>query len=73
MQDKFESCRYAEKIIAPTTVVAAENDEVIPRLSTELLFQRFRAGVATYKVVLDTNYNSITESPDYLPLLTGVL
>ena len=56
----------------PTLVVAAEYDEVIPRMSTEALYKRFRTGVASFKVVPGTSHNSISESPDYLPLLRGV-
>ncbi len=36
--DKFESWRYAPKVSAPTLIIAAEHDELIPRASTELLF-----------------------------------
>jgi len=70
--DKFESWRYAEHITVPTLVIAAEHDEVIPRMSTEALYKRFRTGVASFKTVIGTSHNSISESPDYLPLLSGV-
>ena len=70
--DKFESWRYAQQIAVPTLVVAAEHDEVIPRESTEALYKRFRTGVASFKVVAGTGHNSISDSPDYLPLLKGV-
>jgi pimeloyl-ACP methyl ester carboxylesterase len=69
--DKYESWRYAEQVAAPTLVVAAENDEVIPRASTEALYRRFRDGVASFKVVAGTSHNTISESSEYLPLLTG--
>jgi len=70
--DKFESWRYAQQVTVPTLVMAAEHDEVIPRKSTEALYQRFRAGVASFKVVAGTSHNTISESPDYVPLLKGV-
>lgn len=69
--DKYESWKYAEQVAAPTLVVAAENDEVIPRTSTEALYRRFRAGVASFKVVAGTSHNTISESSEYLPLLMG--
>ena len=72
MLDKFESWRYAEKVTAPTLVVAAERDEVIPRSSTEALYARFRAGVATLKVISGTGHNTISESPAYLASLKSV-
>ena len=72
LQDKFESWRYASQITAPTLVLAAEQDEVIPRASTESLFKQFRDGVAALKVVRGTSHNTISESPEYLLQLRGV-
>lgn len=69
--DKFESWRYAQHVAVPTLVVAAEHDEVIPRASTRSLYQRFRPGVASFKVVAGASHNSISDSPEYLPLLSG--
>jgi hypothetical protein len=69
--DKFESGKYAPKVTAPTLVIAAEHDEVIPRASTEVLCTRFSGGVATLKVVAGTGHNTISESPAYIPLLQG--
>lgn len=71
LRDKYESGRYAERITVPTLVVAAEHDEVIPRASTEALYKRFRAGVASFKVVAGTSHNTISESPEYMRLLAG--
>jgi len=72
LQDKFESWRYASQITAPTLVLAAEQDEVIPRASTESLFKQFRDGVAALKVIRGTSHNTISESPEYLLQLRGV-
>ena len=69
LQDKFESWRYAPSITAPTLIIAAENDEVIPRASTELLCTRFPNGVATFHQIAHVGHNNIAESADYLPLL----
>ena len=71
MLDKFESSKYAAQVTTPTLIVAAEHDEVIPRASTETLYKHFRAGVASFKVVAGTGHNTISESPEYLPLLSG--
>jgi pimeloyl-ACP methyl ester carboxylesterase len=70
--DKFESGKYAPTVTAPTLVIAAEHDEVIPRASTEALCTRFSGGVATMKVVAGTGHNTISESPAYIPLLQGI-
>lgn len=72
LRDKFESWKYAARIDVPTLLVAAENDEVIPRSSTEALLARFGAGVAALKVIAGTGHNTISESPEYIPLLQGL-
>lgn len=72
LRDPFESWRHAPHIRAPTLIIAAEHDEVIPRSSTEALCQRFHPGVASLKVVAGTSHTTISESPDYVPLLAGV-
>jgi len=71
LKDKFESWRYAKAVAAPTVVIAAEHDEVIPRASTETLFARFPSGTASLEVVAGANHNSISESPEYVRLLQG--
>ena len=71
--DKYESWKYAAQVTAPTLIVAAERDEVIPRTSTEALYARFHAGVATLRVVAGASHNTISESPEYAPLFKGVL
>ncbi|HEV7670218.1 MAG TPA: alpha/beta fold hydrolase [Thermoanaerobaculia bacterium] len=71
MMDKFQSWRYAPKVTAPTLLVAAENDQIVPRQSTEALYARFNAGVATLREVAGTGHNTIQESPRYIPLLQG--
>ena len=67
--DKFESWKYAAGVTAPTLVLAAENDEMIPRASTEQLFSRFKNGPASLKIVPGVTHNSIYQSPQYVPLL----
>ena len=71
LQDKFESFKYAPQVGAPVLVIAAEHDEVIPRASTDALFNSFRSGVAVFKVIARTGHNTISDSPEYIPLLTG--
>jgi pimeloyl-ACP methyl ester carboxylesterase len=71
LRDKFESWRYAQQLGVPTLVIAADHDEVIPRRSTEALYQRFRAGVAVFKVLPGAGHNTISEHPDYWKLITS--
>lgn len=69
LQDTFESWKYAEHISIPTLLLAAGQDEVIPRSSTENLYRHFANGVATLKVIPGAGHNSISDSPEYLKLL----
>jgi pimeloyl-ACP methyl ester carboxylesterase len=71
--DKFESCRFAPRVTAPTLIIAADHDEVVPRASTESLRSRFKSGLAAYAVLPGTGHNTISTSPDYMPLLKGSL
>jgi hypothetical protein len=65
LQDKYESWRYAPLIKTRTLILAAENDEVIPRESTLSLFDAFAPGVASMRVIAGTGHNSISSSGDY--------
>jgi pimeloyl-ACP methyl ester carboxylesterase len=69
LRDRFESGTYAMKITAPTLLIAAENDDVIPRSSTDALHARFAPGVASLRVVPGTGHNTISSSPEYTALL----
>ena len=69
--DRFESWKYAGQVTAPTLLIAAEQDEIIPRDSTEALLQSFRSGVAELRVIGSASHNTISDSPDYIPLLKG--
>jgi hypothetical protein len=69
LRDKYESWRYAPGVAAPTLILAAGSDEIIPRSSTERLLTRFKRGIARYVVVPGAGHNTISESPNYLTLL----
>jgi hypothetical protein len=66
LRDKFESWRDAPQITAPTTLVTAQNDEIIPRASTERLLSRFRQGVARQIVIPAAGHNSLSDDPAYI-------
>jgi len=69
LRDKFESWRYAPDVVAPTRIIVAEEDEVIPRASTDLLHTRFKNGIVSYVVVPGVGHNTISDSSDYWSLL----
>jgi pimeloyl-ACP methyl ester carboxylesterase len=67
--DKYESSRYAPQITAPTQLIAAQNDEVIPFESTESLFSQFPPGRAILTAIPGVGHNTVSESTDYVRLL----
>ncbi len=71
LTDKYESGRYASRITVPTTLIAAEHDEIIPRESTEQLHRRFAEGRATLHVIPKTGHNTISGDPRYVEMLRG--
>jgi pimeloyl-ACP methyl ester carboxylesterase len=73
LRDKFESGKYAVKVTAPTLVIAAGNDKVVPWASTDRLLGRFAAGVATLGVVPGAVHNFPDSDPEYVRLLHGAL
>ena len=69
LRDRYESVRYAPRVKAPTLVLAAANDEIIPAASTARLFARFAPGVATRQVIAGAGHNSISETAAYAAAL----
>jgi pimeloyl-ACP methyl ester carboxylesterase len=69
--DKFESWRYAPHVTAPTLVIAAEYDDVIPRASTNELYKHLPSSLATLIVVPDAGHNTISDVTEYTSLLRG--
>lgn len=73
IRDKYESWRHAPLIDVPTLLVVAEHDEIIPRASTEVLYARFRPGIATRRVIPATGHNTISATPMYAEVLQSAL
>jgi uncharacterized protein len=71
LKDRFDSGRHVAQVRAPTLLLMAEHDEVIPAASTEQLFARFPKGAATLQVVPGASHNTIGAHPSYLRWLTG--
>ena len=66
LQDRYESYLYAPKVRAPTRIIVAGADEVIPRASTEQLLHSFAPGIASEVVVDGASHGNIPEDPRYL-------
>ncbi|MDH2432611.1 alpha/beta hydrolase [Pokkaliibacter sp. MBI-7] len=69
LRDKYLSWRDAPAITAPTLLLVAANDRLIPPSHSQRLLQAFRPGVAQLTTLADTDHASISTSPHYLPLL----
>lgn len=68
--DRYDSARYAPLVTAPTRIIAAENDEVIPLRNTQSLFDLFQPGVATMQVIPGAGHNSISSVSGFYAQLT---
>ena len=66
LTEKFDSFRHAPHVRVPTLLLRAENDEVIPRDSTERLYGTFDKGVTKMIVMPGAGHNTISDSPRYL-------
>lgn len=72
LKDSYDSVIHAPAVIAPTLLLAAEHDEVIPAESTARLAASFRPGVARLEVIAGTGHNTISLSPAYAAALRSV-
>lgn len=69
LRDKYESGLYAPRVTAPTLLLVAEHDEIIPFDSSERLLARFPQGVARMEVLRGTGHNTISDAAGYIPAL----
>jgi uncharacterized protein len=67
--DRYESWRYAPQITAPTHIIAAANDEIIPAASSQRLLEAFPEGTAELTTIRSSNHNSISLRPDFWPAI----
>ena len=73
LKDKFRSTEHVDNIVAPTLVLIAEHDRVIPREHTESLIDAFGDHELTVVTLDDTNHNTIDDSPAYTAALEEFL
>jgi uncharacterized protein len=60
LRDPWQSWRYAPRVTCPTLILAASHDEIVPMSDTTKLFEAFRSGVATLRVIDGTDHNSLS-------------
>ncbi|ABV36881.1 conserved hypothetical protein [Shewanella sediminis HAW-EB3] len=71
--DKYESAKRAPNIVAKTTIIYAENDNVIPRESTERLIEAFSHRLENSILIRSADHNDISEFPEYAVRLKRAL
>jgi len=64
--DRYESAKRAINIDAKTTIIYAENDNVIPRESTERLIEAFSHRLEDSILIRNADHNDISEYPEYV-------
>lgn len=69
LRDRFDSRSRAPQVAAPTLILAAERDEVVPRGSTENLHAAFRSGVAKLVVVPGAGHNTVSLTAEHVGAL----
>ena len=65
MKDQFNSAEYAPQVTAPTLIIMAENDEVIPRAGADNLIARFNPNTVHTATIEDANHNNIQDYTQY--------
>jgi pimeloyl-ACP methyl ester carboxylesterase len=65
LRDTYASLQHAPRVTAPTLLIAAEHDDIVPLRSTRQLAGSFAPGLATLRIVAGAGHNSISDSPAY--------
>ena len=69
LKDKFHSYIDAAEITAPTLVIMAENDLIVPKIYTDRLIASFTISNVQINTINDVNHNTITIEVLYTNLL----
>jgi pimeloyl-ACP methyl ester carboxylesterase len=68
LRDRYDSWCHAAQVRAPTLIIAAGDDRIIPMASTARLLRHFPRGVADIEVLHRRGHNSVSQDPRYLRL-----
>lgn len=69
VRDRFDASKDATRVQAPTLLLLAEHDTVIPPAHGHALHRHFPAGIAQLRMLPGADHNNIVAHPDYLGLL----
>lgn len=73
LKERYDSLEQAAAIDAPTLLLIAADDEIVPRSSSRRLEQAFANGTATSLVIPHARHNSISGRPEYDKALAAFL
>ena len=65
LSDPYRSIDLVSDIRCPTLVLAASDDEIIPKENTLRLMKKFHSETATLQVIRETDHNSISNCTLY--------
>ncbi|MDO5103425.1 MAG: alpha/beta fold hydrolase [Lautropia sp.] len=71
LKDRYMSVEMAPKVSAPTLMVAAAEDNIIPPDHATALLNAFAPGIARMVLLPGVGHNDISLHPDYWQLLAG--
>lgn len=71
LRDKYESWRHAGNLQAPTTIIIAANDQIIPYESSMRLAKAFPEGSVNLVVIPNADHDNVSASPEYLAAIGG--
>lgn len=73
IRDRYNSARRAAAVNAPTLIVIAEHDEIIPRARSQALIDSFRDKPVQVTEIVGANHNTLDEYTQYLHALQDFL
>jgi len=73
VKEKLDAAAMAEKITAPTLIVAAQDDEIIPYKNTRNLEQAFTKVRPELVLLSGVGHNSVQLHPDYKRYIAGFM
>jgi len=73
VKEKLDAAAMAEKITAPTLIVAAQEDEIIPYENTRNLEQAFTKVRPELVLLSGVGHNSVQLHPDYKRYIAGFM
>ena len=65
LKDRYESVSYAPMVNAPTLIVVAEHDRIVPRKHSTRLAEAFRPELVEQVVVADAGHNGLSGHQQY--------